>query len=237
MRRAIAIGSVVVLAGLAACGNDDGGGGGAGGLSASAAQERVDAAVLTVEDLGEGWVVDESDDEDDEISDEEFAECVGDEAATLFEEDDESELATEVEVMFVRELPDELVFQTIQQSSGALEDEAIYDTIVEVLSDEQTGDCITGLIADYAVETDQVEAEFGGWSARTDVVDGADTSMFAGADFSFTVQGIDLEGRLDLALVTSGQVGSIILAMGIGDPITDVQLEEWSELLLERQAG
>jgi hypothetical protein len=63
--------------------------------------------------------------------------------------------------------------------------------------------------------------------------------MRAGTDVTLALEemGLTVDGRMEFMLVTTGQIGSFVMTFAIGDPITDVQLEEWGELLLERQAA
>ena len=219
---------------MAACGGDGG-----GGLTAAEAQPRIDAAVLTLEDLGEGWEVADSEEEDDPLADEELEECLGEDAARILGEDGEHDLGDDVEVGFARENGG--AFQSLQVMSGGVDDETIFGQVIDVLSDSETAVCILDAIAAATQEVtgDEFTMTFGDWESDEGFIDDADQSVIAGAEITLSAEeaGMSFDGRLDLVVVTTDQIGSLMVAASVGDVITNVQLEEWGELLAERQAG
>lgn len=236
--------AIVLVLGLVACGGDDddddvGSASGGTGLSEEEAAARLEDAVLTEEDLGEGWAVDDSEDDDeDDISDEQMAECIGDEdVAAIFEDDSDVDLGEPVERSYQREDPAQLAFQVVEVSSGAVQDAALYRTVVEVFADGDFGDCMLDVVSDsLAEEGQEFTISFGDWESDTGFADGADHSVLGGATFEMSGSGITLDGRLDMFIVSTGQLGSFVMAMGIGEPITADQLDTWAGLLLDRLA-
>ena len=262
--------AVLALALLAACSDDDDGAVTASGsgsasdveaestddeatvddeeLASGDVQALIDGAQLDAEDLGEGYELtatsppDDQDDEDDE-DDTDAGEANPIEDCLAGDLDDRFDEATVAET-------DERTFtQTggapvpaeVTASNVALDDEALFDEMHELLRSEDfatcMGDAFEAVLAesaagadialgDIAVAEDAVEADVDDLTSTTITI-----------PVTVSAEGFSLEADVSMLFLDVGELGSSILVFGAADEGRGDDLVRWGGLVAERLAG
>jgi hypothetical protein len=226
------LGALVVAAlAVVAC---SGGSGGSGGerheLSKADARAVADRAQLTVRDLGDGWTLTSDVAPDEAKTDEQLEACVG---ADLGAADDT--LAQSHTRTFARSAEDGSQ-QTVVGSGAVLASPQAAQRLFRTIATQRFADCTATSYGQQLEATDDgVTFEAGAVTVRRGEVAGAERSAHIRAPFRLTVDGQPAEGQLDLLVVSSGQVFSLVYRSGTGAGGTDAALTHLGDVLARRQ--
>lgn len=211
--------AVALLLGvLAACGGGDGGDDGA--LSAEDATAAVERAVLTTDDLGEGWS------ETDPPEDDPFGRCFEGSGTTL---------ATSGPRAFVRDGDGVVAVTRVHMATLATDDEDAVDALLDRFDEESFPECLATAFERAAGES-ELGFDVGDAEVDDDYVPLDDVrSAHVRIPFNASAPGFDFAAELDLVVVTRGPMVSTLLTMGLGELVDGEDVARWSAVLADRQ--
>lgn len=222
--------SALVLV-LAACG---GGSDEPEALRGEAAQRAVERAMLTADDLGDGWEqtgsAPPSDEEGTDIDD-----CLSDDVAAASDdpvaESDTAEFAKGT---------DPTQQQQLQISSIVVDDADLAARFVEELASDEVRTCLTQTFQEEVASdagADGVSVTLGDFEAQDGFADAGDDATRLTAPVELSAEGLTLPATVDVVVVHTGQVASAIVAFALGEAIPEEDLAGWTQALAEQQAG
>jgi hypothetical protein len=224
------LGALVVAAlAVVAC---SGGSGGSDGheLSKADARALADRAQLTVRDLGAGWSLTADVAPDEAETDEQLEACVGKDLGAA-----DDTLAQSHTRTFARTAEDGSQ-QTVVGSGAVLATPEAAQRLFRTIATQRFADCTaTSNVQQLEATDDGVTFEAGAVTVRRGEVAGAQRSARIRAPFRLTVDGQPSEGQLDLLVVSSGQVFSLVYRSGTGAGGTDAALTHLGDVLARRQ--
>lgn len=226
MRQVLASVAVSTLVLLAACGDD----GGEEALTGAEAQQASDRAMLTADDLGEGWQAAGTSSPDDAEAG--MEECLSDDLAAAT---DEPVAESETHAFTKGESPTQR--QQLQVSSVVLEEDVAADLVGELASDDVRA-CLQERFREEVGgggATPGLDVQVGEFEVDEGFADAGDGATRLQAPMELTAEGMTLPATVDLVVVHTGQVATSIVGFALGDPIPGEDLEAWTERLAELQ--
>lgn len=226
MRQVLASFAVSALALLAACGDD----GGDEPLTAEEAGLAVDRAVLTADDLGEGWQ--QTGTTPPESTGDGIEQCLSEEVAAATE----TPVAESDTHEYTRgDSPTQR--QQLQISAVVLEDD-VAEQLVDELASDEVRDCLQERFQEEIGSdggTPGLEVEVGDFEVEEDFAGAGDGSTRLQAPMELTAEGMTLPATVDMIVVHTGQVATAIVGFALGDAIPTEELESWTERAAELQ--
>lgn len=210
--------AAVALGGFAAC-SDSG-----EAIDPDEDEEIIDDAILTLDDLPDGFEEAEPDDDDDPAGDT-IEDCADD--AGLDSDDIEENRVIESEpVEFA--LPSDDVFLSVVASIGSVRDSDLPEELLALFDDDDFQDCMFDALEDSFDDQDQ---DVSGFDAE--VIDAAaDGDASAALRVEAVVSGFDTEIEQHLVLV--GRFGVAVQVVSLNAPIDGDLVEDALDAMIER---
>ena len=205
-------------------------------LSTADLEAAVTAAQLEQDDRVEGWSLTETqppgaDDEPDPIDDC-FPDGLGDriDAATVAESEERTYTFQS----------DDLISPQVASSSKGLDDASLFDELHEALRSEEFSTCI-GAAFEREMASNEAQTTLGEIQQSEDVVDPGDDPDLESTALTFPIaiegEGLSVDVEVTMTFLTTGQLGSSLMAFAPEGEISSDQLAEWGRLLAERLTG
>lgn len=228
--RQVLVSLVVSVVALSACsGGDDE----PEALTGTEAQQAADGAMLTADELGEGWDETGTSPPDDEEGTD-LDDCLGDEVAAA----SDGPLAESDTHEFSR--GDEPTNQQqLQISSIVFEGGDLAAAFVDELASDDVRACLAETFQEEVgadAETDGVDVTLGDFEAEEDFADAGDGATRLTSPVELSAEGLTLPATVELLVVHTGQVVTALVAFALGDAIPDEELEGWATAVSEKQA-
>lgn len=229
MRQVLASIVVSALALLSACGGD---GGSDETLTAEEAQRAVERAMLTPEDLGEGWQETGTSPPSEDGTG--VNECLSDEVAA---ESTDPVAESDTQEFTRGDSPTQQ--QQVQLSTAVMEDD-LAARLVEELASADVRDCLGGKFREQVADGSAVPGltvELGDFEADEDFAGAGDGATRLRAPMEVSAEGLTLPATVDMVVVHTDQIVSALVGFALGEPLAEDDLEAWTQQLAELQAG
>lgn len=227
MRQVLASVVVSALVLLAGCG-----GGGDDAFTEEEAQQAVERAMLSAADLGPGWqetgTAPPTEDEGTKITD-----CLSEEVAAASDEP----LAESDTHEFTRgDNPQQQ--QQVQVSTVVLEDD-LSGRLVDELATDEVRRCLSDAFRKElggGEETSGVQVTIGDFTAEAGFADAGDGATHLRAPVELSADDLTLPATVDLIVLHTGQLATVIVGFALGEPLAEEDLEAWTQRAADLQA-
>ncbi|MGH9186797.1 MAG: hypothetical protein ACRD0U_13425 [Acidimicrobiales bacterium] len=222
----------VLLAGLAlllvACSDDDGND-----------QELADGVVLTIDDLPDGWEVDEQSEDESNADLDLPQECDEFDDAFGGDNDFPGKTAEADSASFTMGVLDRDGFEfTVEADVSTAEDPDDIAAVMDLIGDDRLPECLAAAFeVNIQEEVNEPGVEFASFeSDKPDPPEVGDRAEAIQVTSAILVEDLEIPVAFDIIFVQEGRVGFSVLTSSLGDRIDEDDVDQMLETMAERAA-